>query len=89
MAANSVQAPLDCHGSWRPVPLFQPGEVFVCNFCGRKVGVASPPDNYLHDPWPGSKEYRVQAHGFVTKVPIVVVITFARSRRARGIPTTS
>jgi hypothetical protein len=61
---------MDCPGSWRPVPYIQVGDVFLCDFCGRKVGVTvPPPDDIDIDPWAGSKDPRVAVHWFVSKPP--------------------
>jgi len=67
MVSAMARAPLDCPGGWRPVPHLHPGDDAFCEFCGQTVMVVAPPLDDRRDPWPGSKEYRVQAHSFVTK----------------------
>jgi len=59
-----ANAPLDCPGSWRPVPDLQPGDEVYCDFCGKKVAVTLPPLDVPHDPWSGSRDPRIQAHWF-------------------------
>jgi hypothetical protein len=53
-----------CPGSLRPVPGLRPGDEATCEFCSQRVRLVAAPLPGLHDPWRGSRDARVESHGF-------------------------
>jgi hypothetical protein len=53
-----------CLGSLRPVPGLRPRDEATCEFCSQRVRLVAAPLPGLHDPWRGSRDARVESHGF-------------------------
>lgn len=54
--------PVDCAGSWRPVPHLEPGDGVVCDFCKRQVYLRPAPLDLSSGKWPGEKHPRIEPH---------------------------
>ena len=55
-------APLECAGSWRPVPHLEPGDDVVCDVCKRQVYLRPAPLDLAAGRWPGEKHARIEPH---------------------------
>jgi hypothetical protein len=54
--------PLECAGSWRPVPHMEPGDDVVCDQCKRQVYLRPAPLDLSSGRWPGEKHPRIEPH---------------------------